>query len=111
MNPKNLMVRCLTLRDGDVWVSHCLDYDLAAQGDTQQEAEKKLVHQIAHYLFDVLDGQDKVHADYLLARKAPLHMFAKWYFYHWLNTAVRAMREARAYCEPIPMIPKMPVAA
>lgn len=37
-------------KDGDSYVSHCLDYDIASQGQTRQEARKNIQEAVALFL-------------------------------------------------------------
>lgn len=44
MKTHDLIVRCLGKKDGDQWVVVCLDYSLAGQGETLDEAKKVSKH-------------------------------------------------------------------
>lgn len=37
-------------RDGDGFVSHCLDYDIASQGQTLEEAKDNIVEAVSVFL-------------------------------------------------------------
>ena len=37
-------------KDGDSYVSHCLDYDIASQGHTKQEARENIKEAVALFL-------------------------------------------------------------
>lgn len=74
MKTECLVLSCLARRDGDVWVAICLDFDLAAQGDSLEHVKAKLEEQIKDYVYDALGGEDKEHAFALLARKSPLNL-------------------------------------
>lgn len=104
MKPGDLMIRCLAMREGDQWVGICLPFDLVAQGDTIKEMQEKLHEQIVHYLQDALVGEDRKHAAYLLARRAPLKYWAKYYFVA-LMEHVHKFRKARRFKTPIPLEP------
>lgn len=85
MKPNNLILRCLAERDGDVWVASCLDFCLAAQGDTFEEAKVKLEAMIEEYVYDATVGEDKEHGPELLSRRAPFSTIAKFHAYRMLN--------------------------
>lgn len=75
----NPMLLCYGEKDGGQWSLICLDYSLAAQAETFEDAHKKLTDMIADYVAEAL-GPDKEHADYLLKnRKAPLRFWLKYY--------------------------------
>lgn len=78
---RNLVLHCIAERKQGQWQAFCLEYSLAAQGDSFEEARDKLKEQISEYLFDALVGQDMEHAEYFLNRSAPLRMWLKLYFY------------------------------
>lgn len=111
MKPRDLMLRGLAQRNGDVWVAICLEFDLAAQGDTLEEAKERLIAQTVSYLKDALLGQDRQHAHYLLHRRAPWHIFAKWYFCRAISKIDHVWRGAKAFCTAMPMQPGIPVSA
>ena len=73
------MLRCYAEKEDGLWVAVCVDLCLAAQGETVEEARKKLHSQIHEYLHDVLAGPDQQHAGHLLRRKAPLAQVAKYH--------------------------------
>ena len=80
MKPTDLILRCYAQKeDGDLWVAVCLDLTLAAQGETFEEARKKLHEQITDYLFDALEGEDQDYAPAFLTRKAPAREWARYY--------------------------------
>ncbi len=37
-------------KDGDSYVSHCLDYDIASQGQTREEAKGNIVEAVSLFL-------------------------------------------------------------
>jgi predicted RNase H-like HicB family nuclease len=79
MKPTQLVLRCYAERDGDVWVASCLDFCLAAQGDSYEEVREKLEDMINEYVYDVTVGEDSDHAYILLSRKAPFATWVKYY--------------------------------
>ena len=67
------MVSVLLHRDGSAWVAQCLEYDLAAQAPTVEEAKNRFLRTLsAQILDDLLDGRRP------LSRlgQAPQHFFA-----------------------------------
>lgn len=81
MKPGDLLLRCYANKEGDQWQAFCIDFGLAAQGDSFQEVKTKLDGMIAEYLYDALVGEDKAYADQLLNRKAPFKQIATYYYY------------------------------
>lgn len=81
MKPSDLLLRCYANKEGDQWQAFCIDFGLAAQGDSFQEVKAKLDGMIAEYLYDALVGEDKAYANQLLKRKAPLKQIATYYYY------------------------------
>ena len=65
--------------DGNVWVASCLDFCLAAQGESFEEAKEKLEDMISEYVYDATVGEDRDHAYILLTRKAPFISFVRYY--------------------------------
>jgi len=55
------ILSCLEYKDGDVFIAHCLEFDLVAQGDTIEEAKTNLADLIkTHIDFSVeKDIEDK----------------------------------------------------
>jgi hypothetical protein len=79
MKPCNLMLRCIAEPVGDQWQAFCIDFDLAAQGSSFEDAKQRLDDQIRSYVHDALVGEDKEHADVLLFRRAPLPMVVRFH--------------------------------
>ncbi len=66
IRPSELKVRCYAEREAPgVWVALCLDFDLAAQGETFEEAKGKLDAMIDDYVREAWDGEDQPYADAL----------------------------------------------
>lgn len=82
IRPSELKVRCYAEREAPgVWVAICLDFDLAAQGETFEEAKGKLDAMIDDYVREAWDGEDRPYADALLNRRAPLRYWLRfWWF-------------------------------
>ena len=83
MKAIQLFVRCYAEQRGTQWQAFCLDFNLAAQADSFDEAKKKLEAQIDEYVYDALAGEDRAHASVLLRRKAPLTLRARYQAYRW----------------------------
>jgi hypothetical protein len=54
------------------WVVACLDFDLAAQDDTIEDAQRRLIDQVNSYVSEALTMDGGAHAEQLLNRRAPL---------------------------------------
>lgn len=80
MKSADLVIKGYARQCDGVWIAVCLDFGLAAQGDTLELAMASLHDQIGEYVYDVLAGDDKEHAAHLLtARKAPLSQWMTYY--------------------------------
>ncbi|CAM5793065.1 hypothetical protein [Rhizobacter fulvus] len=103
MHPEDLIVRCMARREGDVYVAVCIDFTLAAQGDSFEDATQRLHGQINSYVQEAF-AVDLPHAAELLTRKAPL-----WHRIQYRLCQFRARRESAkrgyAYAEALPMRP------
>jgi hypothetical protein len=94
-------------QDNGVWVASCLDLDLAAQGDTLEEAKASLEAMIAEYVFDAVAGEDRAYAGQLLRRKAPLGEWITYYFikaFNRVHGAKDGLRRA-LFTEAMPLAP------
>lgn len=98
MKPDDLILRCYAEQENDVWVAVCLDFCLAAQGDSLVEVKTKLEAQIADYVYDALVGDDKEFAHQLLTRKAPLHFWAR---YYWLKLKTSLFHTTGAFFDEV----------
>ncbi len=76
------LVRIYGEKHNDHWALVSLDFGVAAQGKTVEEALSRLDEQIKEYIYDATVGEDKEFEKELLSRKAPLEFFVK---YYWLN--------------------------
>lgn len=74
-----LFVRIYGERHENHWALVSLDFGLAAQGTTLDDAFKRLDQQIRDYIYDATVGEDKEFGDDLLNRKAPAEFFFKYY--------------------------------
>ena len=79
MKSKDLLIRCMIYRDGDLFIGVCLDYDLMVQSETMANAKEKLNQQVREYVADALVGEDHDYADQLLDRRAPFKYFLMYY--------------------------------
>jgi hypothetical protein len=103
----DLLVRCYAEQYGDQWQAFSLEFGLAAQADTLQEARRKLDSMIEWYVHDALT-EDREHAGELLSRRAPLSAFARFYLYRALNRFVGDKKQHHpTFNEPVPMAPKL----
>jgi hypothetical protein len=103
MNPKQLIVKCYAETEGDCWVAVCLDFNLAAQGESFEEVKSKLEAQIYDYVYDAQAGLDKPYAAQLLTRRAPLSFWLNYYLIK-LKIAV-GTSAGRVFDETMPLIP------
>ena len=103
MSPKDLIVKCYAEQDGGCWVAVCLNFNLAAQGDSFEEAKSKLEAMIVEYVYDALAGVDKPYASQLLSRQAPISFWLRYYFIK-LKIAVFHSAE-HIFEETMPLIP------
>ncbi len=106
MTPTELILRCYGEQKGDVWQAFCLDLNLAVQGSSLQEVRTKLQEQISSYLYDALEGEDRLYAEQLLCRKAPLGFWLKYYYYNILCSFHRTSKDiCHIFKEVIPLTP------
>ena len=105
MKPRQLLLRCMAQQRDNQWQAFCLDFDLAAQADTLDEAKRKLELQVEEYVYDALAGEDRQYADQLLTRRAPLSLWAQYYGFGLLKKFVE-VRSNRRFKEPIPLVPQ-----
>ncbi|TAM40873.1 MAG: DUF1902 domain-containing protein [Rhodanobacter sp.] len=106
MRTRDMILRCYGERDGDLWVTVCVDLSLAAQAETFEAARAKLHAQIQEYVYDALVGEDKIYGSQLLARKSPLGIRAKYYLYASLSSLIQFHRDAvTLFSEVLPMQP------
>lgn len=104
-----LLVRCYAQYNEGQWQAFCLNFDLAAQGETFDETRAKLEAMIKDYVFDALVGEDKAFAQQFLSRKAPLLHWVKYYYYAILSWLTHAQNTAyRLFSEPLPLSPYSP---
>lgn len=110
MRPRQLIVRCYAEQKQGYWVALCLDFTLAAQGETFQAAKAGLEAQIREYVYDALVGEDRAQATYLLARRAPLRDWSKYYLARAIarvHRRVGMLRTHKFFKEVMPMVPAL----
>jgi len=111
IHPAEMQLRCYAHLENNQWVAVCIDFNLAAQADSFEEARDKLHQQVVWYVYDAVAGDDQAHGADLLMRKAPVPLMVR---YHLINAVsrVRAMQaRVRAFCDLLPLSPQMPAAA
>ncbi len=107
MRPQDLVVRCYAETHENQWQAICIDLNLAAQGDSFEDAREKLTEQILDYLEDALVGEDKEFAGHLLNRPAPLEYRLKYHWHHARKHINHGMHKAlRAFELSLPMVPQ-----
>jgi hypothetical protein len=106
MSTRQLVLRCYAEKKQEHWQAFCLEFDLAVQAESFQEAKSKLEAQIVDYVTDALVGEDKEYADQLLSRRAPLRHWAKWYWYCASSNFFNMKNGVhKLFKEPMPLIP------
>jgi hypothetical protein len=111
MRPNELILRCYAKREANEWVAVCVDLSLAAQGDTYDEARKKLDAQIREYVFDALVGEDRQHAVQLFSRRAPWSFLLRyWALAIYQAGALRFGKKLQGvvrFREALPLVPAL----
>ena len=92
IKPSRLVLRCYAEKVDNQWQAFCLDFTLAAQADSFEQARRKLEKMILAYVYDALAGEDRQHAGELLTRRAPLKYWAK----YWMGTLLEYALERRS---------------
>lgn len=106
MHTKDLLLRAYVKQDGNVWYACCLEYTLAVQASTCDEAKRKLVEQIKQYVTDALTGEDIDHAHKLLTRRAPP---SEWIMYYWILFSNKLLHIGHGLFAFRPSVPLIPV--
>lgn len=107
MKPTDLILRCYINKKGDQWQAFCIDFCLAAQGESLPEVKNKLKSMISEYLYDALVGEDREFANQLLKRKAPFKQIATYHYYafmHHIGLFRDGMRTM--FKLPMPLVPQ-----
>ncbi len=105
MLTRDLLLHAYVRKEGGVWSACCLEFSLAVQADSCEQARRLLVEQIALYLHDALLGEDQAHAEALLNRRAPWSEWLTFYWIYWGQRLLRWKRELFAFELPVPMKP------
>ncbi|MFO7746454.1 MAG: hypothetical protein R6V42_01440 [Orrella sp.] len=106
-----LFLRVYGERSNGVWSLICLDFTLAVQAESLQEAKLKLQQMVKSNKTDALaeDGQDHEFAVAFLRRKAPVAFWVKYYWYSFLakirGNSGQDDTDHVADSAPIPMVP------
>ncbi len=101
MNPRQLIIKCYAKQQEGIWVAVCLDFCLATQGDSFNEAKRKLEEQISFYVSEAL--QDQEYGIQLLNRRAPISSWLEYYFIRVTNMIFRKV--SITFDEMIPLRP------
>lgn len=118
MKATDLTVRCMAWEEAGVWVAVCIDFALAVQADTADQARQALHEQISAYIAEAVT-LDAEHAGELLTRRAPLWDVLRFRFWRavagrpriratlsaWARRVAPAVRAHLAYIEPLPLKP------
>lgn len=105
MKPKQLFVRCFAEKRNGQWQAICLDFDLAAQGNSFEDAKHKLESQMYEYVYDALAGEDQAYAHQLLTRRAPYYLWLRYYWYSLLIKVLNIQIASRRFKEKMPLVP------
>lgn len=105
MSNNPFVLRCYAERKDGLWIAACPSFTLAAQGDSFEEAKRKLEQQIKSYVVEALTI-DREHAGELLSRKAPWYVTARYEALVLLSRLSASFkRRFKAFKEPtLPMI-------
>lgn len=108
MKPIDLILRCYANKAGSYWQAFCIDFCLAAQGESLPEAKQKLEHMISEYLYDALAGEDREFANQLLRREAPFKQVATYYYYSLMHH-IGLLRDGMhtLFRLPMPLVPQV----
>lgn len=105
VKPQQLVLRCFASKSGAQWQAFCLDLDLAVQGDSLEEVKQKISGQIAEYVYDALAGEDTQYAEQLLSRRAPLSLWATYYWAGLVHKIFHFQDGVRRFTERMPLVP------
>lgn len=105
ITPAQLILRCYAENSDGQWQAFCLDLDLAAQGESLGEVRDTLHAMIVEYVFDAVAGEDQEHAAYLLTRRAPFSVWARYYLYCALARVGRVRQGLTHFIERLPLSP------
>lgn len=100
VKPLPIVVRLYGKKRSGHWSIICLEFNLAAQANTIQEAKAKLDEMMKSYVHDAVDAQYGLQ---LLTRRAPAVFWAKYYFERFLQLVGHARKSELAEQEALPM--------
>jgi len=99
-----LTVRCIVEPKNGQWQAFSLEFGLAAQADSMEDAKRRLDLMIRSYVHDALVGEDREHAHELLSRRATWPI----YFHYYLACVFSKIgaRSNQVYRDPLALEPK-----
>lgn len=100
MQAIKLTVRCMAWCERGQWVAACIDFTLAAQASSLEDAKRKLHAQIASYVSDAMTV-DQMHAEQLLSREAPVRDRLRYAFWAAMKNRPRLRRKLRVFVDRI----------
>jgi hypothetical protein len=99
-----LTVRCIVEPKDGQWQAFSLEFGLAAQAETREDAKGRLDLMIRSYVHDALVGEDREHAHELLKRRATWSVYFRYYLSCIFFKA--GSRSNQAYRDPLALEPK-----
>lgn len=99
MDTRELKLRCLIERDGDLWLAYCVDLCLGVQADSAEEVKAKLHGMVIDYLCDVQEAVnqgDRELARQMLGRKAPIEIRLRYQYARLMGWLRRGGKDGRA---------------
>jgi len=97
----SMKIRCLIKKDGDLYIAMSLEFGLAAQADSVEEAQEKLHQQIEEYIQEA-NEEDVIYREKLLARKGNFSLFILYYFAYGLSKLSIKFRNFRDFIDSAP---------
>lgn len=94
-----LTVRCLVESKQGEWQAFSLEFGLAAQGETLEDAKRRLDAMLQSYIHDALVGEDRAHAHDLLSRRATWRVYLRYY----LSLLFDGASSSKIYRDPLPL--------
>jgi hypothetical protein len=99
-----LTVRCIVEPKNGQWQAFSLEFGLAAQADSREDAKRRLDLMIRSYVHDALVGEDREHAHELLTRRATWSVYFRYYLSCIFSKAGSMSNET--YHDPLALDPK-----
>jgi hypothetical protein len=99
-----LTVRCFVEPKNGQWQAFSLEFGLAAQADSMEDAKRSLDHMISSYVHDALVGEDREYAHELLSRRATWRVYYLYYIARIFSKI--GSRSKHAYHDPLALEPK-----